>query len=65
VITGKKTYGCNDCPKLKKDRCLVWEVKVKDPYNSSCESIMYWINRSHNQAVLDEQKDYASLSDGT
>ena len=40
------TYGCDDCPKLKKSHCSVWEIKINDPHNSSCDSIRYWINQS-------------------
>jgi hypothetical protein len=40
-----KDYGCDDCPKLKGNRCEVWEVKVADPHNSHCEAVTYWINQ--------------------
>jgi len=39
-------YGCDDCPKLKNKRCTVWQVKVDDPHNSSCESGYYFLHQT-------------------
>jgi len=36
-----KTYGCDDCKYLKGKRCTLWEVKVEDAHNSSCECAQY------------------------
>lgn len=34
-----KTYGCEDCKYYSKNRCKLWEVKVSEPDNQSCESL--------------------------
>lgn len=33
-----ETFGCDNCVYLKGQRCQLWEVKVIDAHNSSCES---------------------------
>jgi hypothetical protein len=38
-------YGCDNCPKNKNNHCQVWQVKIIDAHNSSCESGAYWINQ--------------------
>jgi len=37
-MTNEKTYGCDDCRMLRGNYCKLWEIKIKDPHNSHCES---------------------------
>lgn len=32
------SFGCDNCTMLTKHRCKLWEVKVNEPHDSSCES---------------------------
>lgn len=32
------SHGCDDCCYLRAHRCKLWQVKVSEPYESSCES---------------------------
>lgn len=35
-----KTYACEDCVYYKAHRCKLWEVKVTEPDNQHCESLI-------------------------
>jgi hypothetical protein len=32
------SFGCDNCTYLKQTHCKLWQVKVTDAHNSSCES---------------------------
>ena len=54
----EKTYGCNDCRFLSSDgrRCTMWEVKVPDPHEYSCEIIQSSYGRKNKDNQKQEER---------